>query len=334
MDMNGDYYPENKISDEELKKSGQSQLKIWAKKYPIQFGEIAKSYNLNNTIYSEENYSILQDSIRSIITNQINNYRSQNLTWIIHGFRKKTVKDETDGFKVEYPNSNFENLECRNRITTYLLNKEMKTVFIEVYWDGKYLPRGGLLRTIKLGFLFKNHAIPNAIECGYSLRKILNKIECQKNNFISHSTGTYVISNLLFNLSPEYADIKTPHQMDIRIALTASASPGKKLFKKYYNRNTELNYQETDNYSILNFINKNDFVLLKKRGFIKLPKLLGNTTLGCDYKSESKKLKEFFEMNFPNSTYSEAYNNYNGDHWFKSYTKSDGFEDVMYFLYK
>ena len=95
MDMNGDYYPENKILDTELKKSGQSQLKIWAKKYPIKFGEIAKSYNLDNTIYSEENYLILQDSIRSVITKQINDYRSQNLTWIIHGFRKKTVKDET-----------------------------------------------------------------------------------------------------------------------------------------------------------------------------------------------------------------------------------------------
>ncbi|MBT4339193.1 MAG: hypothetical protein HOD63_11425, partial [Bacteroidetes bacterium] len=272
--------------------------------------------------------------IRNKIIKRINEFRVQNQTWLIHGFRKQTTKDESDGFKEEYPSSDFENIECRKRITSYVTSDEKKTLFIEVYWDGKYLPRGGLIRTIKLGFLFKNHAIPNAKNCGYSLRSIFNKIVCQRINIITHSTGTYVASSLLFNVSPSFIDLQTPPQSDIRVALTASASPGIKLFSKYYDRNTAFAFQEEDNYSVLNFINKNDFVLLKKKGFIKFPKLLGNTTLGCDFKDESKKLKEYFELNYPNSSYSEGYNTYNGDHWFKSYTKSDGFEVVMNFLYK
>jgi len=333
MDMNGHFYPENIISDQELKTGGQSQLSLWAKNYPRKFELIAQSYKLNNTTYTERNYDILQDSIRSSITNRINQFEFQNQTWLIHGFRKKITKDETDGLKVESPSSDFGNLECRNRISTYTSNNDIENLFIEVYWDGKYMTRGGLIRMIKIGFLFKNHAIPNALNCGYALRKIFKETECQKVKIITHSTGTYVVSNLLFNIEPTSNNLQTPKQSDIRIAYTASASPGIKHFKNYYNRSTDIDYQKKDNYSILNFINKSDFVLLKKKGFIKLPKLLGNTTLGCDFKGESKKLKEYFTKNYPNSKYTEAYNKYNADHWFKSYIKSKGFDYVLNFLY-
>jgi len=194
MDMNGDYYPENVISNQELASEGKSQLAIWSKKYPNKFQSIAQSYNLINTTYSEDNYSILQDSIISTITRGINQFKTSQQTWIIHGFRKKISNENIDN-----STSTLENKICRNRINDFLLDS-LDNLNIEVYWDGKYLKRGGLIRTIRLGFLFKNKAIPNAKHCGYSLRNVFEGIQCQHINIITHSTGTFVGSSLLFNL--------------------------------------------------------------------------------------------------------------------------------------
>jgi len=69
-------------------------------------------------------------------------------------------------------------------------------------------------------------------------------------------------------------------------------------------------------------------------GTIKLPRVLGNTTLGCNFKNESGKLKDYFAENFNSSYYGEGYNRENAYHSFSTYIGSEGFVDVLRFLYE
>ena len=326
IDMNGDFYPENDISNDELTNSGQSQLVEWAKAFPEKFKVIATSYNLENTIYSERNYNILQDSIQSVIVRTINGIEATQQTWMVHGFRKKMTSENADNFS-----SYSDYVVCRDRINKYVSDSSTLS-YVEVYWDGKYLLKGGAIRMLKLGRLYKKKAIPNAKNCGYALRNIFSKIEKEQINIITHSTGTYVACSLLFNRTKKDS-LATPNQKDIRIVLTASASPGKKLFRHYYDRNATCDYVSKDNYSLFNFMNENDVALLKSKVAIKFPKVFGNTTLGCNYHHESEKLKEYFKIHFPNSSYSEGFNTSSERHSFIYYVQSEGFKEVLQFLF-
>lgn len=328
MDLNGDFYPENIINKSEFKNKGKSQLKVWAKKHPIKFKEIAKSYNLLNTSYNLINYSILQDSIKADIANKINNHSLKQQTWIIHGFRKrlhKKIDDTTSNSTSFYDNS------CGvNKINKYLSeNSKNKQLIVELYWDGFYSGYFSTFSLIKFGFIFKFKATPSAENCGYSLRDLFTKLTDNDINIISHSTGTHVVASLLFNVKSKY-NFETPKQ-NIKVALLASASPGIKLFKKYYKRNTSYNFREKDNYSLLNVINEKDIVLLKKGFGLKFTKILGNTSLGCNSKRESEKLGEYFIKKFPNSSYSEHYiTNIKKSHYFTSYIKALESFDFLY----
>jgi len=327
MDMNGDFYPENVISNAELIGAGQAQLAVWAKKYPLHFQKVAKSYHLSNTLYSKTNYALLQDSIRQSIIRKVNKEGKVKQTWIVHGFRKKIAHENIDNFTSVY-----ENKICRNRINRYLA-KDTQHLSVEVYWDGKYLLSGGVKEVIQLGYLFKNHAVPNAQNCGYGLRRIFSGIQCQQINLISHSAGVHVLTSLLYDVKRKY-ELPTPSQKDIRIAITAGAASGKKHFKRYYKRSSSVNFRSKDNYSLINLINENDFVLLKKFGRIHFTKRLGNTSLGCNYKGESNQLKTYFKEQFTHSTFAEAYVKNSRSHWFKSYVESAGFDVVLAFLFR
>lgn len=326
MDMNGDFYPENVISNQALETTGNAQLAIWAKKHPSEFQKIAQSYHLPVTLYSKSNYAVLQDSIRQTILRILNGQGHNNQTWIIHGYRKRINPENVDNLT-----SVFENELCRKRISPHV-SADSGHLFIEVYWDGKYLLTGGLKRVIQLGRLFKKEAIPNAQQCGYGLRRLFTGIQCQRINIITHSAGVHVVSSLLYNKKRCFS-LPTPNQTDIRVAITAAASSGKKHFKRYYKRNTTLNFRTNDNYALFNLINENDFVLLKKFGRMHFTKVLGNTTLGCNRKGESQKLKSYFEKKYSNSIFREGYVTESRNHLFKSYLASAGFDAVLTFFY-
>lgn len=325
MDMNGDYYPENIISSKELEKDGNYQLSIWAEKFPGKFREIAESYNLQETNYSETNFRILQDSIISRISFTINKHTKQHQTWIIHGFRKKLHKPEG-----EFDHTSLDdNIKVRANIDNFL-EKSQENMVVEVYWDGRYdINYSGLKSKINLGKIFKYEAIPNARRCGYSLRSVFTKINAKKINIISHSTGTHVVTSLIFNKEGNETT-STPHQ-DLTVLLVASASSGIDLFEDYYNRNTTVDYKSKDNYSLINYYNKKDHVL-RKGGF---PKKYGNTTLGCNFRGESKKLKNYFNQKFPNSSYTHqpTYNKSDGNHYFWMYTNAPEFTKVLSMLF-
>jgi hypothetical protein len=325
MDMNGDYYPENFISDKEIEVEGKLQLKIWSTEFPKKFSEIAKTYNLIETAYSISNYEILQDSIIAKTSMNINKISNAQQTWLIHGYRKKLYNPEG----IHDKTSLYDNQQVRNRIDNHLDNPK-SNLTIEVYWDGKYdIFYKGLKSKINLGKIFKNKAIPNANKCGYSLREVFKKINAPEINIISHSTGTHFVTSLLFNKSTNQS-FETPSQI-IKIALVASASSGSYLFKNYHNRNTNINFKTADNYTIINFYNKKDNVL-RKGGF---PRRFGVTTLGCNFRNESEKLKKHFELNYPNSTYKEYFANEQppANHFFWRYTNSPEFTKVLTLLY-
>lgn len=326
-DMNGDFYPENIIEESELRNKGKSQLCIWAKEFPNKFKDIAESYHLINTDYSERNYLILQDSIKNSIAKTINKNSSNRQTWIIHGFRKRLYRKENDS--KDNKTSVEDNAIGVSKINNYLDKKEL---IIELYWDGRYGKTFTLRQKVKMGNVFKKEAIPTAQKIGYSLRDIFSKIKCPNINLISHSTGTHVVCNLLFNVNKNYTS-PTPHQ-NIKVALLASASPGKKLFKNYYERNSTIDFNKNDNYKILNVYHIDDFVLLKQKqksfvkGSIKIygPKFssfLGNTRLGCNRFNEAFKLKKYFERKFPHSYFEYSRLKDKGrTHLFSSYMDS------------
>jgi len=297
MDMNGDFYPENTILDSELEGEGNSQLAEWAAIFPDKFRLIAEDYRLAETSYSTKNFKVLQDSIIAVIARTINGSSHKNQTWLVHGYRKKLYNSD-QGLDI----SSLRTYKGFKRKVTDFLEGEEEPFYVEVFWDGKYQEitksMKSLLSSVRL---YRDHAIPNAAKCGYSLRKVFELIDAPKINFITHSTGSHLAASLLFNVDENYT-IATPNQPQINIALIAAASPGKKLFKNYHLRNTELDFKSRDNYNLLNVYNEKDFVL--KKGF--LSKRYGNTSLGCNWQGESKKLNKYFKKHFPNSNYQQV----------------------------
>lgn len=327
MDKNGDFYPENTISNIDLKNKGKSQLRIWAEEYPNKFKEIASSYNLKNSNYSPSNFQILQDSIIENITKLINLDNSTFKTWIFHGYRKeihKSVASNSDSLSIV--DNAFGVTEINNYLSSNNLNENLS---IEVYWDGNYIKKGNIFRYIRLALIFKNKGIPNAENCGYSLRKVFAKINSKDMNIITHSTSTHIASSLLFNTKNKYV-YPTPNN-NIKVLLLASASPGKKLFKHYYKRNTSINFEEKDNYSVMNAYNELD-VALKKAGFVKI---LGNTSLGKNHHGESFKLDRYFDKKYPNSFYDHVHiDNISNFHYFHKYIGSVKVKKGLDFLFQ
>ena len=329
MDMNGDYYPEEYISDYDLRKEGNSQLKIWASRFPDKFIKIAKGYDLGFTTYSAANYQILQDAIIQNNSSIINlNAKNKRLVWLIHGFRKELYN--ADG--ISRPSSYLDNQAIKYTIGNALDQAQIDSNFyIELYWDGKYADFGFKVKNlIELGRLFKKEALPNARQIGYSLRKLFSFITNDELVIISHSAGTHIATALLFNTQKEFS-LPTPDHASIRVALLASASPGKKLFSNFYLRNTERPFQDNDNYSFINVYKENDIVL-RKKGFVGL---YGNTALGCNFRNASGKLKKLFEKRYPNSIYEDcAIKGDYSSHQFTAYARSKNFSKAIDFLFQ
>lgn len=328
MDMNGDFYPENHIKDSELRGNGNSQLRIWAQTFPTDFEKVAADYGLLKTRYSATNYQILQDSIIGRIIGSINTHPlSENQTWLIHGYRKELYEPEG----IHDSTSLYDNRVVTQRINERLeVKKAVKPLYVEVYWDGKYMIYTGYRSIIRLGKLFRDHAVPNAQRCGYSLRKIFKGIDSDNINLISHSTGTHIVTHLLFNVKSTYT-VETPDNKSIKVALVASASSGVDLFQNYYRRNTSYAYQEHDNYTIINVFNRRDNVL-RKGG---MARRYGHTTLGCNFRGESEKLSTYFQNNFPKSVYRQIPINAAppGNHFFWRYANTEGFLELVDLLF-
>lgn len=323
MDRNGHYYPDTIILDKELKDEikGKAALKVWAKNHPSKFKIIAKSYNLINVNYNPASYKALQDSIVARISNTINNYKSDSKTFLIHGFNKEFYNPSKNTKSIA------DNLAIEKKIKeNYNINK--KHLFIEVYWDGLYSNH-----RIAQGKIFAFNAIPNAKKCGYSLRKLFTRLHNEEMNIINHSTGVYLAAHLLFNAKNTY-QLETPSNK-LHILLVAPACD-RKIFKSYYKRNTNTASKKQDNYTIYNAYNPKDGILRKSFKQGKDNSKLGvDTSLGCNCKNESGKLKKHFKEKFPKSTYNDyTIDNIGKKHNFSSYIQSSKMAPVLKELYK
>lgn len=310
LDKNGDFYPETNISDEELVLSNNNLLE-WAQQNPVKFVQVSSIYELNFGQFTEQNFDELQDSVIARILKKLNqkssSYNSINL--VIHGFRKpvrtRTVKTGLGSFydSWSYEDNKFLRTEM-NKIST-------SNFFLEVYWDGSYdCCLGTNFKKNKEIFeLFEKYSFESAVKAGYSLRKIVSKIDHSEINIISHSAGATVATSLLFNTNQYLVDsvsraLQTPRQKEINICLVAPAI-SKKPFEDYYSRNTNIDFTKEDNYSLSVIYNKRDFALRKKDNVLFLfgpgVKKYGNTALGCDYHGEIARLEQMFVEQYQKS---------------------------------
>ncbi len=300
LDKLGHFYPEQKISNAVLLENNAS-VKTFYKNNPEEFKAVAAGYKLNSTMFSDENFSALQDSI---ISRKVKNINAQihnisNLYILIHGFRKPIVT------KHSTTSSYIDNLIMKSTVTD---QTETKNYFVEVYWDGIYdyfepTKTNQQEETFKL---FENEARTNAVRAGYELRKFIPELNATKITIMTHSLGARVALSCLINTYDDYVDEllqgrPTPAQDTVNICLIAPAIANRP-FEEYYERSTPLDFEENDNYKLRILYNEEDFVLLKKWGFIDLgAEKYGDTSLGCNYDGAISKLKDMFGAKYPNS---------------------------------
>jgi hypothetical protein len=331
LDKNGDFYPNSYILDSQIVASSGASLRSWAEIHKDEFASILKTYKVKESGSFQENFNTLQDSIIATISREINN-NAQGLsqTWLIHGYRKRLYHYESRNTDAT---SLHDNQEVEKVIKQYCtVNQIAKPYFVHVYWDGRYRFLN-IYTALSLPGLFTK-AIPNAQNCGYSLRKIFNRLDNSNVKIITHSTGTYVGANLLFDQDEKRVYQEPAPRQKISWALVASASPGKKLFKRYSQRGgRQLNPESIDNYTIINVYNKGDNVLIINSIWPFSP----SSSLGCNRWRSSFKLNEFFSENYPSSKYlDQAVFHQDGQvpHFFNNYANSPGFQVVLDVLFK
>jgi hypothetical protein len=333
MDKEGYYYPEMRIKDAELKNSC-SSLKEWYRQNPQKLDALCGQYHISIPGSTEERIEWLNDSVATALSAQINAKAAsvKRVDVLIHGFRKKAY-GKKDGIST-YSTDDNEKFEKE-------LPGNDSVLFLEIYWDGKFITPLKAYRYKGLE-LFEKAAIPDAEITGLHLRKVIGAIRCRRINIITHSLGAQVGCELLFNASPglkkEEALYGTPSQEDIRLCLIEPAI-GAGLFDSYYSRTTSYNYRAKDNYRLGIVYNENDFVLLKSYhmgifSILSSPPDYGDTSLGCNYKGCIVSLKKLFADNYPHSRFEEPFNfsGLGADHRLYRYSRYKGFSAVKKFL--
>ncbi len=323
LDKNGDFYPEETISYLGLD-SVECSLIAYFRLHNDEFIRIAERHNLELANFSEINFRILQDSIVSRKLTKLHSVLDDKsgLFVLIHGFRKHLVP--AIGDITAHEEYTFMKAQI-NKNSSYSTNQ-----FLEIYWDGMYLkPERSLKFAFALGKMFKKQSFGNATETGIGLRKFISEINRKEITLISHSLGAEVMINLLFNARRD-CPYPTPSQGKINACMIAAAI-SKKPFKNYYNRTTQLDHSEKDNYQLSIIYNKKDFVLSKSTRLLgvrlEFSRLYGNTRLGCNCRGEATELEKKFERKFPNSSVRLIHaDSFGASHRSKSYSASEEFK--------
>jgi hypothetical protein len=304
FDKEGSIYPDYFISNAALAATDAS-LSKWYAQHLKDFLSISKLYACAFKNYSLDNGQILNDSIAAFKRRKINasalNYNSVSI--LIHGFRKPFTAmngDATSPADFQTMKSNLNSMAALN------------TCFVEVYWDAMYSCcfTANIKKNNFLFALFDTAQI-YASAVGKGLRRIINHIEKDTINIITHSLGAKVAIYSLFNVDDfaiydvaAYARL-TPQNKRVNICLVAPAIGGEAFFKNYFKRQSFINFKNSDNYKLAIAYNEADFVLMKKDNKLGLlgpgPYGHGNTSLGCNYENTAVNLKTYFATHFPNS---------------------------------
>ncbi|RYJ44254.1 alpha/beta hydrolase [Flavobacterium beibuense] len=301
-DKDGTLYPDYTISCDLLVASGGS-LKKFYRDNPDEFAKIAMLYQCEGRVFTDDNFTTLNTEILKRLRQKINSdsYSSSSVTFLIHGFRKPFTPTI---------NSEFTSVEDYTTMKNSIADAQHRCI-VEVYWDGLY----GCCFSAKpwknkpLFLLFEQAQSYNAIQVGKALNLLLNSQQAPRINIITHSLGAKVACYALFDIDGD--TIATPTNTEVNVYMIAPAIGSATLTDNYFKRNSTVPYKTRDNYNLKIVYNEDDFVLLKRDPKISVfgpgPKDYGYTTLGCNYKHEAEKMKEFFKQYMPNSPL-EIYN--------------------------
>lgn len=313
MDGEGHFYPDTIISDRSLKRAG-GRLSKWCDKNKESFGHLLSRYGLRQ---QEGALDSLDTRIEARYIHMIDSLaRGRDVVFMIHGYRKK-IYGQTDNAKPTDENRYAEKRMGSNRL------------FVEIYWDSKFIS-GFKSIWFKRGLkLFEYSQGHNAVEVGQSLRSLVDGIAADDIAIVSHSLGAKVTAELTFGFDQNSAwmDGKT-----IRCAYLAPAI-GHEVFANF-------NQQGRGDYELSTIIayNENDFVLNKSFEFLGIrPRLdaysFGNTALGCNFMSDLDSLTGLFAAweDLPRPKYVDM--SEHGSHTLGYYTRHQGFQEVVGFLF-
>jgi hypothetical protein len=322
FDKEGWIYPNLRIENTSLANCN-SSLKDWYAKHPLDFVKIASMYRCLFDDFNERNASQLNDSISSVLVRAIKSTKQGSVTFLLHGFRKAFVSKNSDTDSQE----DFKLLK-----ETFLKFHSKGTEIVEVYWDGMYdCCFSTKTKTNKALFQLFEEAQLNAEKTGIGFKHIVNSIHLDTLNIITYSLGAKVAFYSLLNLNN--GKLKTPSNTCVNICLIAPAISPNLIAENYFDRNSELNFKNRDNYRLFIVYNEKDFALKKKDPLFLLfgpgPFKYGNTTLGCNCKHSASLLKQKFAENYPNSPI-RLYNlSVVGKcHYMRCYCKSDNLKAV------
>jgi hypothetical protein len=328
FDCEGFPYPDYRIPDSTLVQT-EGSLYRWFQQYNEAFISICANYNYFPESIEERTITTLRDSILQRWIVKINRQAKAYpaVAFYIHGFRKEFVQKGNDVTSVA------EFAMLKENLATY---DHPKALEIEVYWDGMYdcCFSANRKRNKELFSMYKA-ADYYAYRVGINLRRVLTGIETQHLQLLAHSLGARVATSALFG---KIDDIPTPSQETVSICLLVPAIDGPETFTTYYDRRSETDLKTRDNYRLLIVYNEEDFVLLKKDPktgmFGPGPKKYGETTLGCNYKGEAVKLKQYFREHYPHSTIELLNRSDMGKcHSLRCYTKGGELSQVSDFLW-
>lgn len=299
FDENGDLYPNTFIADQVLIENS-ATLQGFYSNNSAEFVKASKELSLDFETFTETNFKTFQESIIHNQLLKLNNEiaESSHLYILIHGFRKP-ISPRNGGTSSQDDNNSLKKVI----LSQYEVGADVK--FIEIYWDGMYDCCAGFKRKTnkRILRLYENQAQNNAVRTGYSLRRVVSKIDQSNFTIITHSLGAQVGISLLMNAYDDQIDTlkqhwATPAQSQIDICLIAPAT-SKEPFEAYYERTTTLDFKKNDNYNLSILYNEEDIVLRKKVLFFGPgARKYGNTSLGCNYRHEIDKLKTLVSNEF------------------------------------
>lgn len=325
LDRRGDFYPDVFIPDSLLRLSDNLLRSYYASQEDaMTVAQQTYGFEPSSNFYAS--YLRFQDSVEVQTVRQLNEKLTQEteLFIMVHGFRKPldSVSTGTNSFQ-DFTLVKEAILENR---------PDQPIHFIEVYWDGTYIPiEESISGILDLGRLFTRQAIPNATLVGLGLRKFISKINHPKIHFLAHSLGAQVVNNLLWN-ADAISGGATPSQK-VEVCLIAPAV-ARKPFRSFYDRNTDFDYRVKDNYSYAIMYNERDIVVAKsnpgEKRYVRFTRFFGNTKLGCNCSREAEKVVRRFRNQYPNSTIKllDA-TSVGNDHRWASYVKSEAFRQYL-----
>ena len=300
IDRNGDYYPPGIwISDKALYKSGGS-LRDWYRQNPDSFNAICGKFGMPASGDLASRVVQLNEVIckhYATITNQKSNKR---VFMLIHGFRKRAY-DKPDLFTYL---ATTDNEILKETIGSMTPGKNI--FYLEIYWDACYFKPAKALK--EEGFvIFRDQAVPNANHVGAALRQLVTDLDTHEINIVTHSLGARVACNLLFNVSAAPASsLMIPQNKKIKICFIAPAVASE-IFENFYQRSQTDTMGKPDNYEIEVVYNRYDYLLLKQGRILGIKfsdrgaTAFANTSLGCDYNGDIKKLQGLFATKFTNT---------------------------------